>query len=593
MVFQLEWAIMKKFYGTYFFKLLFLLCFTACGSEQGNDVKENISSSTTVAGQSLNTAQTLSQKLNFIFQNTPNNGEFNGIEITSISHPQKLIGSWSMWSGLRGDVSTLRSDGSCEEQLFYYTTGESKTYPCNWYHIQLANNATPFILYIYNNGYYYFSRYQWVDKSNIRLLYQDGSGHLATKVNSSLVAKDISKRWLLGTWVNTTSYNKNTYWSFNLNHQLQIEEYSKNNKLLLKEEGKWNINKRKLTLDINHQSSGSYTLNLNNPERLTDSTSKLYIKRYSEPLVVKNNPYRGTFQAYPTSSSPNAMSINSVRKSSNNYTITIFWNHEIYKNMQGTVKKGLLYIPTSAGTLIFKPVINGLIQVSSLKNKAYNLYGRVLKVSDTPTLNSKNIVGRWISGEYQRTNAFTFFKNGHYLYENGKYGSSIGREGSYKIHGNKITFTPICGKKYTDIFTLNQQHFSPKSYGRSFVKIQKSDAIIKLKNALKDYTFNETKKAYPLKAHPTLAGKFLMQKKQEYDNSGLINILLYNDGKALLTSTTSMLSLSYNYYIESNTQGKETVIITDKSNKNIIKKLSLYEGRETICYDNIVEAYLK
>ncbi|MEE9355811.1 MAG: hypothetical protein V3U75_09510 [Methylococcaceae bacterium] len=579
------------------FSFLFLpLILSSCGSsEDGKNEIINIAEINSVDEESsIDPSLPFTQQLNLIISKLRQNIRFNKIEIKEISHPSKFVGTWTMWDSMRGDKITIASDGTCSNKSVYYDTGKSGQSSCHWYHITLAEKNTSLLLFFYPNSYTLVS-YEWNDNNNFYIYYYRGEVQLASRVGSVPEAENVWERWLLGTWIRR-HYGNTVFWKFGINNQLNIKTYSnENSQLLVDKNGTWNIDKTNLSISIPRSKfSSSYWGDTTNPDKtnslrietdaLISNNFDINMKRFSEPTLIAGDPFLGKFQAYPNDSNNDALSL-TIYKKDGNYIVDILLNKKNYKNNRATTANGFLYIPTSQGELIYKPVING-IQGSS--NKKFGLNRRLSRTSQKTTPSTTTLIGRWVQGDSVsgKKRYFTFLKDGRFFHKNKKYGFNIGRAGTYEQNENKITLQPLCGKKVTDTIEFDELHYTPSSYGTTFIKIKDSQLLSSFWAAIEDFGENQKRQNIKIVPHPQFKDKFLFANKHTYNDTGFVNLEFETNGKVHLYIGFSFF---HTYYIEKSKE-KEFIILLREG--EIFKTLPFYNARSTICYDNKFEAPL-
>ena len=615
---------MKKIIFTLF--LLFTSCMIlSCGGGS----TETSSSPTDVNGisisidenpfSSVDTSQSYTKQLQQIFSNLEPNSQFFDVKIKEISHPSKFVGTWTMWNNFRGDKSTFNADGSCADTFYYYKTGEKKESSCQqWYHITLEDNKGSFLLFLYENNFS-LTNYEWNDDNNLYFHYfsgGSGGGHLATRANSTPLAKNIEERFVLGTWREKSS-DITIFWTFDANHKFAVKTYrNADKKLLVDKTGTWSIDKTviKISLPNSNSTQNRYLTRSIPPSNIKldflDGIEKLSLKylkggnylfyfrdfyRYAEPLMIATDPFIGKFHAHETYKSYNAISLNIKKQDSDSYTVDIFWNDEVYLNNNATKANGLLQVNTELGTLVFKPVINGIQKTNILENNLFNFPKRILRTSQNSAKKEKTIKGRWIQSiNYsipEENRYFTFLDNGKFFNYKGDYNVKIGREGTYREEENKIYFKSRCGKKELfDTVNFNEENYTPKSYKTAFVKVPNSEALSSVWYALEQYADEDKKRAIKLISDPAHAGKFLFKKERKYSNIGAMTLTLQPNGEALAYNYAFFIH--YDYYIEKTEDGEQIVLF---SNPNKVEQtvsastLALYDGRRTACYEDNLE----
>ena len=583
-----------------------MIYLTSCN---GGGSSDNMQESTVVLGVEdtnipvIDTSKSLTEGLQKIFSNLNANSSFYGLRIKKISHPSKFVGTWTMWRNFRADKTTINQDGTCGDELFYFKTGKRKKSNClQWYHVSFGKDKNA-LLFVYPNDYTLLS-YEWVDKDNIYFYYYDGDGHLATRANSTPFAKNIEDRFLLGTWVEEES-DLSVFWTFYANNKFLVETYTtKDNRLVVDKQGTWHIDKTKVTISVDgdRNSENGFIRRSLPPKEI--NLDFLYgierlgyrgFKRWSEPLMIKSDPYIGKFQGHSTYNSYNTISLNISKKSTDNYLVDIFWNNKSYPENSATKIDGLLHVSTEFGTIIFKATINGIQKINILEDNLFNFPERILRVSQDPKAKEKNIVGRWVQSVHysipERYRYFTFLENGKFFHRNGDYQVNIGREGTYRKVGDKLYLKPRCGKeeKVEDII-LNEAHFSPSSYGElAFIKIKDSQALSSLWYALRSYEVDYKKRLTKLIPHPKYKGKFLFSKEIEYAQTGYLSMIFKPNGEMTQYSSGQYQTFDQDYYIEVSNDIEKIVLL--KSTTSLFttsnpKPLKLYDARQTICYDD-------
>ena len=613
---------MKKIIFTLF---LIFTSFTliACGANDGKKTPIEVNGTSLNIGEhpfaSVDTTQSYTKQLQQIFSNLEPHSQFFDLKIKEISHPSKFIGTWTMWGNFRGDKSTFNADGSCADTFYYYKTGKKEESSCQqWYHITLEDNKGSFLLFLYKDNFVLVD-YEWNDDNNLYFHYFSGGsvgGHLATRANSNPLAKNIEERFVLGTWAEESS-DITIYWTFDANHKFRVKTYrNADEKLVLDKTGTWSIDKDviKISIPNSNSSKNKYLARSIPPKNIkldflygVDKLSFKYFDgeyylyglrdfyRYSEPLMISGDPFIGKFHAHETYKSSNVISLNINKQDSGNYNVDIFWNDKVYLNNNARKVKGLLHVNTELGTLIFKPVINGIQKINTLENKLFSFPKRILRTSQNPVQKQKTVKGRWIQSIHysisEKNRYFTFLDNGKFFNYKGDYNVNIGREGTYREEGNKIYFKSRCGKKELfDTVNFNQEHYSPESYKTSFVKIPNSEALSSVWYALKQYANEDKKRAIKLIPDPEHTGKFLFEKEREYSNIGSMTLTFQPNGEAL--AYNYYMFIHYDYYVEKTKDGEHIVLF---KNPNKVAQtasgstLNLYDGRRTACYDNSIE----
>jgi len=608
---------MKKIIFTFLW-LFLILTFNSCGENETDKelpVTNNLSTnSNNNPFAFVDTSKSYTKQLQQIFSNLQPHSQFFDVKIKEISHPKKFVGTWTMWNDFRGDKSTFNADGSCADTFYYYKTGEKEENHCQqWYHITLEKNKGSFLLFLYKD-YISLVDYEWNDDNNLYFHYFRGSGHLATRADSSPLAKKIEERFILGTWVERTSDIK-IYWIFEGDHKFRVKTYkNKSNKLLLDAKGSWNINKRtvKISVATSNLKNNNYLAKSIPPSNIKldflgkkNQLSFKYFKegyylysfrefyRESEPLMISTDPFSGKFQAYSTSSTSNAISLNIKKLSGSSYNVNIFWNDEVYLNNSAKEVNGLLNVETEFGKILFKPVINGIQKINILENNLFNFPERILRISQKSVENKKTLVGRWIqSTQYLgKVRYFTFLENGKFFNYNGDYNVKISREGTYRKKGKKIYFKAPCRKKEVfDNVNFNQEHYIPESYETPFIKIAHSQVLSSMWYALYQYELEDKKRAMSLITDPNHAGKFLFKKEHTFSNIGSMTLTFKPNGEVLAYNYAFFLY--YDYYIEKKAKGEEIVLFKNPNKPTQVatgSTLSMYDGRTAICYHDSIE----
>ena len=617
---------MKKIIFTFLW-LFLILTFTSCGN--GDTCKESTLSSTQLNNLSTNstdedrfsfvdTSKSYSKQLQEIFSGLEPHSQFFDVKIKEVSHPKKFVGTWTMWEGFRGGRTTFNADGSCRDTFYFYKTGENQERHCEqWYHITLEDKKGSFLLFLYKD-YVSLVNYEWSDENNIYFHYFRGGGHLATRANSSPLAKNIEERFILGTWAESTSDIK-TFWIFDENHKFRVKIYAKeSNKLLGDRKGTWSIDKRivKISVPRSKLKENKYLAQSIPPSNIQldflGKKNQLSFKyfngehylftfreffRDSEPIMISKDPFLGKFQAYATSRTFNAISLSIRKEFDSDYSVDIFWNNKLYLNNNAIKVNGLLNVETEFGKIIFKPVINGIQKINVLENNFFNFPERILRTSQKPVAIEKTVVGRWIqSVQYlEQVRYFTFLDNGKFFNYNGEHDVKIGREGRYKKEGNKIYFKARCGKKeLLDTVELNQEHYTPQSYQTPFVKIANSQMLSSMWYALHQYDLVDKKRAIPLILDPKHSDRFLFKKEQKFSNIGSMTLTFKPNGEVLAYNYAFFSH--YDYYIEKSEKGEQIVMFQNLNKATQIATdaiLSLYDGRETVCYNDSIELGLE
>ena len=650
---------MKKLkYKRIILHLTLVFIYLACGSETKNDTtqqeleREN-SSLNNQNNRDSSKRLSLSQKLDKILSQTNNDMLFNGIEIKEVSRPQKFVGSWNMWADLRGDESTINADGTFKDKMTYFETGKIEEVEGTWYHVTLNENNTSFLLFAYKSSGYSFVSYRWESSDNLYFYYYFSGGHLASRKSSSLGSSgNILERFIYGDWV-LTGFSETTFWRFKKNHQLLIQSYSKEtDELLVNKIGKWRFTSHdskvadlSLSLEDDNFSSTTYwsrpnshdsqellspnftfPLKFNSPETIAFPNYAWFASNYivgnrmlrsSEPIASLENYFEGTFQTKPELKARNAMTLLISKKSQTTYSVDILWNEREFKNLEASVKGGILYIPTSEGTLQFKPVINGILQISNLGG-AYDVHARLLKTSNKPTKIANSLVGTWMQHgkyDYSKTHLFIYSEDGRYIQVNKPTRSPIGRAGEYRVEDEKIYYNPICGEANYDTFSLNQSHLSTNYHDITFLKSVNSRALTKLVMAQIDNREERQKQSYKLIPFSGKKDTFLFAKEMFYEiedetqsdglyltarlvfkRNGELTAYIYEDYSSSFSNVSHVPSLAIEYkgkYYIKIKNGKEYIVIKSvgyvsigSSESSINKTLPLYDGRRTICYDD-------
>ncbi len=611
---------MKKIIFTFIWLFLTLI-FLSCGDESDKKASEDLTPSNNISNNPfffVDKTQPYTKQLQQIFSKLEPHSQFFDLKIKEISHPSKFVGTWTMWNDFRGDRSLFNADGSCADTFYYYKTGEKKESSCQqWYHITLEDNKGSFLLFLYENNFSLIN-YEWNDDNNLYLHYfsgGSGGGHLATRTNSNPLAKNIEERFVLGTWVEEES-DISIFWTFGANHKFSVKTHkTEGSKLLIDEEGTWSIDKNIIKISMpNASKNRDYMARSTPPKNIKldflggiEELSFKYFNgeyylfsgrnfyRYSEPIMISTDPFIGKFHAHETYKSYNVISLNIEKESSDAYSVDIFWNDKVYLNNNATNIDEKLHVNTEFGILIFKPVVNGIQKINILENNPFNFPKRILKTSQNPTPNQKTLKGRWIQSENysipEKYRYFTFLDNGKFFNYNGDYNVNIGREGNYREEQNKVYFKSHCGgKELSDTVEFNQEHYSPKSYGTSFVKVPNSEMLSSVSYALKQYANEDKKQAITLIPDPKHSGKFLFKREQEYSNIGAMTLTFKPNGEALAYNYAFFIY--YDYYIEK-TANEEKIVLFKNPNKleqvASGSTLSLYDGRRTACYDNSLE----
>jgi hypothetical protein len=603
---------MKKIIFTLYF-IVTLSIIISCG---GSSNKTSSNPTDKNPFSSVDTSQSYTKQLQQIFSNLEPHSQFFDVKIKEISHPSKFVGTWTMWNDFRGDKSTFNADGSCSDTFYYYKTGEKKQSSCQqWYHITLEDNRGSFLLFFYKDDFVLVD-YEWNDDNNLYFHYFSGGGHLATRANSNPLAKNIEERFVLGTWREESS-DITIFWTFDAHHKFTVKTYRKQDeKLVVDKTGTWSINKDviKISVPNSNSSKNKYLARSIPPKNIkldflygVDKLSFKYFDgeyylyglrdfyRYSEPLMILGDPFIGKFHAHETYKSYNVISLNIEKKSSDSYSVDIFWNDEVYLSNNATKVKGLLHVNSEFGTVIFKPVINGIQKTNILENNLFNFPKRILRTSQNPIKKEKTIKGRWIQSIHyslsDENRYFTFLNNGKFFNYKGDYNVNIGREGTYREEGEKIYFKSRCGKEELfDTVNFNQEHYTPKSYKTSFVKVPNSEMLSSVWYALKQYAIEDKKRNIKLIPDPAHTGKFLFEKERKYSNVGSMTLTFQANGEAF--AYNYYMIIYYDYYIEKTKDGEQIVMF--KNPDKLIETasgstLNLYDGRRTACYNNSIE----
>lgn len=591
--------------------IAFIFIISCGGGSSNNSSTNNFNESEENGTPVIDASKPLMEQLQKALSNLEPKSRFYGLKIKKISHPSKFVGTWTMWDNFRGDKSTFNQDGTCSDEFFYFKTGETKKSNClQWYHVTL-NDDTSLLLFLYPT-YFSIVSYEWSDKDNIYFYYYGGNGHLATRASSTPLAKNVEERFLLGTWIQKNS-DANIFWTFGANHKFLVKSYlTEGNKLVVDRKGTWELDKTKLNFTIEGQiKDDDFLLKRSLPPKemvlnFLYGIEKLGYEsftRYSEPLMISNDPYVGKFQAHSTYNSYDAMSLNVSKTSKNNYLVDIFWNNRSFPKNSAIKKDGLLYVSTKFGTLIFKAVINGIQKINILEDNSFNFPERMLRVSQDPTVKERGIVGRWVESEHysipKRYRYFTFLENGHFFHQNGDYEAKMPRKGTYKKVGTKLYLKGVCGTaEKVEKIVLNEAHFAPTSYsGQSFVKIKDSKTTSSLWYALKAYEADYKKESIKLIPDPKHQGKFLFSKDMVYSNLGFLSMHFQPNGEMLIYYSYQ-IPIYQDYYIEvSNKEVEKIVLLQSSTNPyNSVrnpKALKFYDARQTICSNGKMELGLQ
>jgi len=582
------------------FSILFIII--GCDNNSLKNIDNNSTKNLSENNISVDNSKPINVQLQQIFSKLSQNSQFVNVKIKSITHPASFVGTWTMWNDFIGDKSILNADGSCSDILYNYRTGKESKIDClGWYHITLEKSNYSFLLFLYPNQTI-LANYEWSDKNNLLLSYFSGGSNLVTRTSAIPLAKNIKERFFLGKWKKDNS-NIDIFWTFDINNKLKLEVY-KDDKLVVNEIGTWDINKTTLKTSIlnKNQSNQKYFEEAKPPKStklsfyngietiVLDNYEKIF--RYSEPLMSSIDPFIGRFQAHNTDM---GISLSISKKSKKKYNVDIFWNKKLYANNSATQKDELLYVDTEFGEIIFKPVINGILKINRLKKDYFNFYERISKISQNPNSSKKSLLGRWIQSTYlyasNKNRSFIFLDNGIFYNIHGDYNVKIGRKGTYRKDKDKIYFKSICGEKELyDNVKFNSGSYNQNSYKRSFFKINNSEYLSSMWYAINQYTLQAEAKKVKLIPHPTQKGKFLFAKKHDYSSTGFASITFYPDGSAM--GYNFYLIENYHYYIEQKNGKEQIILIMDYTE---VKKnpLPLYDGRNVVCLDNVMELYLK
>ncbi len=330
------------------------------------------------------------------------------------------------------------------------------------------------------------------------------------------------------------------------------------------------------------------------------------MQRSSEPVLPLENYFEGTFQSNPKLKARNAMTLLISKKSQSKYNVNILWNEREFKNLEASVVKGNLHIPTSEGTVIFKPVLNGILQISNLNN-AYDVHNRLLKTSNKAIKIPSSIVGHWTQdGKYSNSgmHTFTYLEDGRYFQTNRDSRSPIRREGTYRVEDEKVYYSPICGEEVYDSIVLNQSHLSTEYHGVTYLKTVNSEALSKL--VMAQYDVQEENKKLSHKLTSNIFSKDMVYKVDgitkvngvlvyatlNFKNNGHFDVYTYEDFRESVSNNVSgnlnghsFFPTRYKgkYHIEIE-NGKESIVL-ESDDGSIVKTLALYDGRETVCFD--------